>query len=72
MPRADLAIGGQPRGDSDIGSARDRERTQVEIVIGITLVINDGTHDIGAIKSVPAAAVIVPEVVIEVERLSAL
>ena len=71
---SNLTIGGDSasHGHARIDGARNRERSEIQIMIGIALVIDDGADDIGTIEGVAAATVVIPEVVIQVEGLSAL
>ena len=73
MPRPNGAISGQAvRSLRGINGARNRKRTQVKIIVGIAFVIHDWSDYVRAIKGVAAPAVVVPEIIVQVERLSAL
>src|SRR5262249_37333940 len=52
--------------------ARNRKRTERNVITGVALVINDRANDVGPIITFATAAEIIFEVVVELERLATL
>src|SRR5882762_2378473 len=75
VPRAQCAIGSRSRRIQlrrRRDRARDRERAQIDVIRRIVRMIDDRSNHIGPVETVAAPAVVVLEVVVKLERLTAL